>query len=211
MVKKGSRYMKWIWLFAVDIALISNFLAVAHASGFCAVTVVVTDHRGTRLNSIPVELHDSHNVVIARTETSNGIATFCDFGFGEHSIAVGGDSMGSVVVRRVKAVYGYDQKLTVVLNSMVSERALIGSPTRICSLYLRVSSENGDPVGGAQVSVVGSPMSVLTDSYGRAFFGIAAQQKSTIRIMAPNRNAETFDVICHELEEIERPVVLHAK
>jgi hypothetical protein len=111
----------------------------------------------------------------------------------------------------VKVVYGYEQRVTVILNSMVPERALIGSPTRICSVYLRVSAENGDPLPNAAVSIIGSPMRISTDRFGRAFFGITAKQGSVIEVVAANHNAKMLRVVCDELEEIEEAVVLGAK
>jgi hypothetical protein len=176
---------------------------------FCAVTLRVMDAEGTALHSIPLELVDSSGTVVSRTESAHGAARFCDFGFGEHSIIVGGDTQGSVVIRRISLIFDVEQRVSVVLNRTRLERFFLGKGPPSCRLYVRVSTSLGRPVAGATIrsdSIANARG--LSDSYGRVMWAVPVGASSTVTVAAPNYGSQQFVAACSKAGELERRVVL---
>jgi hypothetical protein len=78
------------------------------AADSCAVEVHVLSETPPHemLSNILVELKDPDEKVVSALRTELGIARFCDFGFGPHSIRVGGDSCNPVTVSGVRNYFG---------------------------------------------------------------------------------------------------------
>ena len=131
----------------VAFLLIALSARSGRASEFCAVTVAVTDEQGRFANSVPVELHDPEGKTVKRFDQGGGEVKFCDFGFGEHSILVGNDVPGSIVIRRVSLVYGVEQRFHVIAPNRIERFSL--SKEALCTVYLRVSSSGATPISNA--------------------------------------------------------------
>jgi len=117
------------------------------AGDLCAVTISVAAETSQPV-SAPAELIDSVERIVSSTRIVNGIAEFCDFGFGEHTIHIGGDSCGSITLHHVHLVSGVAQKFRVVLDNCLNG-AEGGRYPPSCLVYLRVASESGTKLGAA--------------------------------------------------------------
>lgn len=171
--------------------------------GHCAVQVTVTYPGGLPART-PVELLDAAGKVVARTETWEGKASFCDFGFGEHTILVGGDRCGSVAVRRVR-LQSWPQQFFVTWNSCGDQSGGRYPPS--CRLYLRVSSTGGTKLPAA-VTAPNDPRVIETDKYGRLWVGVPEGTTQEMVITAVGHKPERVQIACHGERDIEQAVVL---
>src|SRR5689334_4705056 len=124
----------------------------APGADFCALTVTVVDPGGGRTTlPLPVALLDSSGSVVQRTILERGQASFCDFGLGDHSVVVGSDlSCSPVIVQHVRLVFGHHQNLYVVDNELECPGNWDGGSLN-CGFYLRIRSETGEKLGGAEL------------------------------------------------------------
>jgi hypothetical protein len=112
-----------------------------------------------------VELRDENGRTEARSLAPQGVAEFCDFGFGLYSVAVGGTSCGAVVIPSIRLRFGVTQVYRVYLNRC----AVWDSIPQGCSVYFRVSDKDHHPLGGtAATSKAIGGGTTTADSYGRA-------------------------------------------
>ena len=169
----------------------------------CAVRVTVT-FPGGQPASTEVRLIDPKGKMVSVAETWDGETSFCDFGFGEHTIVVGGDECGSVAIRRVR-VRPQSQHFHVVLNRCAEEASHRYPPG--CLVYFRVSSQDGTGLA-ATVTLVERSWSVDTDRFGRLWVGIFEGTTREYVVHAPGHAAERVSVSCRHQQSIERAVVL---
>src|SRR5689334_20241327 len=83
--------------------------SVGFASDFCAITITVVSPGGEVTQyPFPVTLRDSSDKVVEEAVLQNGKASFCDFGFGDHSLVVG-EEMGCspIIIRHLRLRLGY--------------------------------------------------------------------------------------------------------
>lgn len=181
------------------------FTCLAGASDFCAVRIQVSDKEGRPVD-VPVELIDPSGKTVARTHSWQGDAEFCDFGFGEHSILVGGDACNSVLIQKVRLHYPEPQVFKVVLTFCPGQHFM----GNVCRVYFRVVDEAGDPAVAVAVQVQGVLRS-RTDRYGRALTLIRLERIETVTFSYEPYETKAIEVSCAARAPIERLVVLKRK
>jgi hypothetical protein len=209
-----SRYLKSFCLMATTctgVLFLAFRTTLAAIPTFCAVTVRVVDEDENPLRAVAVELVDPQDRTVERRITANdGTASFCDFGFGQHSVIVDKNAAASVVVRNITLAYGVPRKILVVLNRGITEFALISKHGPLCSAYLRISNDRGEPIAAARVAV-GSDTTTV-DEFGRVMFGVPIQKDPTpVVISAPGYHKNRLAVPCEKLRSFQREVVLVRK
>ncbi len=179
------------------------FVGWAAAADFCAVRLEVSDEEGRPLD-VRVELTDPSGKTVAHTHSWQGEAEFCDFGFGEHSILVGGDTCNSVLIRKVRLTYHHPQTFKVGLT-MCPSKHFMGTA---CGVYFRVTDEGGEPAVAVAVHVEGVLQS-RTDRYGRALTLIRLGRTETVTFSYEPYETKAIEVNCRG--PIEKLVVLKRK
>ncbi len=175
----------------------------SESQGHCAVRVAVVYPGGLPANT-EVRLLDPAGKVVATRMSWQGEASFCDFGFGEHTIVVGGERCGSVMVRGIR-VHPESQRFHVVLNRC-AERAGYGFPPA-CLVYFRFSARDGIPLQ-AQVSMPNDSRVLVADRYGRLWVGAEEGAAQEYVIAAAGYAPKRVVVQCNEMKLIEKAVVL---
>ncbi len=178
---------------------------LAAADDSCAIRVQVSDEEGRPLD-VRLELMDPSGKTVAHTHSWQGEAQFCDFGFGEHSILVGGDTCNSVLIRKVRVAYPDPQTFKVVLTICPGGH-FMGTA---CGAYFRVTDEGGEPAVAVAVQVEGVTQSI-TDRYGRALALIRLRRTEKVTFSYEPYETKTIEVNCKGLGQIERRIVLKRK
>jgi hypothetical protein len=173
---------------------------------FCAVELSVTLPDGSPIISATAELLNAEAVVVQRQLITNGSGTFCDFGFGPHSIRVGHGSSLTTTISGIKLIFGQTQHLRVVLNSH-PEAGSGGAVGTACRALLRLQSPNGDPIAGVTVTYRGN--SAESDNYGRVLLLVPLKQFTAIAVQKVGFQSKDLSLSCSEpYEFIERNVYL---
>jgi hypothetical protein len=194
------RFINWILLWFLPT------LAFA-GTDFCAVRLEIVNPVGKPMTA-PVELIDAEGRVVQNTKAPNGKVEFCDLGFGEHTIRIGGDQCGFVTLHRIRFVYGVAQYFRVVLNDcMIGGDGGTFPPS--CLVYFRVSSEAGKKLSDAQADTEGGVYAVRADSYGRIFTFVLNGKSQEFVISSPGYASRTVHVSCRSYDHIAEAVVLH--
>jgi hypothetical protein len=195
-----SRMMdRSIWLFLITVS------SAWSADDFCAVTVNVVDPMGEPI-SVPVELAAVGGRVIDKQLAHDGVARFCDFGFGDHTIRVGEDC-GFVTLNRIRLVYQHPQWFRVVLNyCTIGGDGGVFPPS--CLVYIRVSSQAGAKLSGAEASLEGGQHIVPADRYGRLYFAIRQGASYAYKVSAAGYADHVVRLSCENPTRIERAVEL---
>ena len=177
--------------------------SVAAAGDLCGVTVRVADETGIPL-SVPVRLFGPDEKLVIATESNrDGIAQFCDFGFGLHSILVGDDNCNSVMIRRVRFPFPEQYEFRVVLSRCANRGGYIGNA---CEAYIRVVLETGEPASGVEVAASGS--SVKTDRYGRASLLVHMGKQLQLTLWGPEYETTGVPIDCGDRWRIEKQVLV---
>jgi hypothetical protein len=192
------------------------------AADFCAAKVFVVDGSGKPVQT-SARLIDPSGKVVESHATSDGSAEFCDFGFGDHTIRIGDDCV--VTITDVRVHYGQQHNYSAIYNcprrpgdsSIISGLLLDGDGwvqlmlaedggfVKACSVYLRISSEDGTKLAEAEVTGGTTyPNPIVADRFGRMFFAIPRNSTQRIAISALGYSGESIDVTCEE-----RAVALH--
>lgn len=181
----------------------------AVAEEFCAVTVLVVDNAETPLR-VPLRLTGPDGKIVAVASTDkDGRASFCDFGFGDHSIEVYPDALNSVMIRRVRLAYLSHQDFKVILTvpKYGGERA-----GDACLAYFRVASASGHAGSGVLVQIAGQLPDVKTDTYGRALRLIdSSAQDTAVTFSGPRYETQTIHISCAGRFQVEQLVVMKLK
>ena len=184
-------------------------LAIAYlrlyAAEFCAVKILLVDVHG-KPGSALVELRDASGKTIQEDFGENGEAQFCDFGFGEHSIRVGGTSCASVIIPGIHLDMGNPQTSRVYLNPCGSgERVLLG-----CRVYFRVTSQGIPPLplAGVVISTTPNTKRAETDTYGRVQIDLSVSKSYSITFDKAGYSKTTTAIDCTKPKYTERSVRL---
>lgn len=172
-----------------------------YAKDLCAVRVLIEG-----LPAASVELVDASGKTVAQTAPINGVAEFCDFGFGEHSIVVGGDACGSVVIRKVRLYKGGTQEFHVVLQGCAGTGGSVFPPS--CLTYFRVSSSTGEKLPAVTVTVPNDDRVFKGDGYGRVWLGMLNGASQTFTFSATGHRSSSITFHCENYQNIEHSVVL---
>src|SRR5437870_5673007 len=141
---------------------------------FCAVQLFVADAiAGDPVVSAVAELIDQSGRVTQTEKILNGQAKFCDFGFGRYSIRIHDERSDclSTEIKNVHVIYGHSQLIRAQLNSCSDEGDGGGNA---CFTYVRVTSTEGRPIKGAEITRGKGMDTHYTDSYGRVQLSVTA-------------------------------------
>ncbi len=177
------------------------------AQDFCAVKLIVTTHNGMPVADTSAEIRDESGQVVGRTRVVNGKAEFCDFGFGPHSILVGGSQCAAVELKDVRLRFGLPQTFQVILNLCMD----YGTQGNACFYYFRVSSENGEPLSSVNVSNQKISKYSVTDRYGRVQAAVGIGQKDVFQFTKQGYQPERFSMSCDSLKETEEKAIVLKK
>jgi hypothetical protein len=191
------------------VLLLSAFAQHLRAADFCAVRVTISTPYSAPA-STPVALIDADSHIVKKFDSINGVAEFCDFGFGEYSIRVGSDQCGQVTLGHIQLVYGLPQHFSVVLNPCLMG-ADGGRYPPSCLVYFRVASSEGTGLGSAFITVAGDTRQFKADQYGRIFTGLRNGSSKDFTISADGFEDQIVPVSCKSYETIEKAVSLSAK
>jgi hypothetical protein len=175
------------------------------AQDFCAVRVSIFEPDGEPV-SPPATLIGPDGKVVQSFTAVNGHAEFCDFGFGEHTIHIGGDECGSVTLPHISFVFGVPQEFEVVLNPCF--RGGDDGRRPVCVVYFRVTSADGKKLGAAELSVEGAKRVIHADGFGRIFTGVPNGAAQDYKLSAPGYADKMLHVSCRAFETIQKAVKL---
>jgi len=182
---------------------------VAFGSDFCALSITVVSPNGLTIPyPLPITLVDSTGRVEEQTTTRDGKASFCDFGFGDHTVIVGSEEgCGSVVMPHIRLRLGSHQELKIVHNICSG----VGEGGRLnCAFYLRIRSDNGQKLAGAELWSQGNLL-LKADQYGRALVPVTKGTTREYEVRSPCHQNDEIHLSCTHNEESEREVILHSK
>jgi len=179
------------------------------APAFCAIKLLVTDEDGSPL-AVPVALINKSRetkAVILTDEYGGG--RLCDFDFGVYDILVGWDSCNSVEILNVRLEYGREQEFKVSLNTPCRGRSELWGEA--CQVYVRVSSDKGQPVPSATITRSGSRDPYRPDSYGRTLMLVGKNETAVLTVGAPDFADTIFYQACEGRQRVEREIILKGK
>lgn len=146
----------------------------------CALEVHVVGRDSTPKDAVKVHLRDPKGQVVDEATTINGIASFCDFGFGPHSLSVGDADCMPIIVKNIRIDFEATQSIRVLDNEC---RGGDGG-TNACHIRFRIrDSRNSTPIERASV-VVGEALRWHSDKYGRVTVGVLQGRTNTFKIEA---------------------------
>jgi hypothetical protein len=170
---------------------------------FCAVKVFVTDLAG-KPAAAGVRLLDSEGKVVTEAVSERGEASFCDFGFGDHSIEVGANTYAHTIIPNVRVLFGRTLKYWVYLNEGGQGDVIpIG-----CTTYYRIASPQGERLPGASVTSEPPGIQVRADDYGRALVNLATHETFVLVFSKPGYAPARLDVDCTRPDFLERSITL---
>jgi hypothetical protein len=168
---------------------------VCRGETFCAVQLSVKFPDGTPVPAAIADLIDPNGQIAQSRRVVQGSASFCDFGFGRHSIRIHAldSDCASTLIENIRLEYGYNQKLSVIFNSCPFEGDAAGNA---CFTYIRVISEAGQALPGVMVSDSMDRSGVATDSYGRTEVNVHVGSRSDFELRKPGFRPATMHLEC---------------
>lgn len=175
---------------------------------FCALRVLVTHTGGELPYDTVVRLLDPSGKEVAREQTWRGEASFCDFGFGEHTLVVGRDDECGRV-----AVYGIRLRLHTQFSHVVNNLCTPPFSHRYppsCLVYFRVASRDGVKLR-ATVQTPAGRVLAETDKYGRAWVGAREGFTEEYLVISEGYEPAKVTVRCENQRDIEQEVLLQPR
>jgi len=173
------------------------------AADLCGVKVRVASDTGMPL-SVPAQLFGPNGKLVRATESGrDGVAEFCDFGFGQHSILVGDDSCNSVMIRKVHFPFPEQYEFRIVLTPCAGRGAYFGNS---CEAYVRAVTESGEPASGVEMAASGP--SVRADKYGRASVPLRLDKQEQLTLWGPEYETTGVPIECGDRWRIEKQVLV---
>jgi hypothetical protein len=173
------------------------------SADFCAAKVLLTNQFGKPATAL-VQLRDNSGNVVQQRMARQGVAEFCDFGFGEHSFEIAGSSCSAIVVPHVKLRFGVEQVFRVYLNPCTVGENLF---PRNCVYYFRVGSAD-QKLSGVTITSQPAGVSATTDSFGRAEIWVRKGERKLVEFAKVGYVTYHLDVACESPGYNEREVVL---
>ncbi|MEP7367836.1 MAG: hypothetical protein ABI972_31630 [Acidobacteriota bacterium] len=186
--------------------LLHGALLVA-SQEMCGLTVKVITPVGAPFSGMPVQLIGPAGATIQEQSTdAQGIARFCDFGFGPHTLLVDDKTCLPVVVKNVRLDLRAEQTVTIVKNSCAH---WMGS--RGCSVYLRVGDESKRAIPSPLLEVEGVAEPIDGDRFGRLRATLSPNSSARFRVSAGGYLSRNIEIPCSQFEDIELNVTLNSK
>jgi hypothetical protein len=172
----------------------------------CAVTVIVKEPNGQPwIGNTDVALLNGDGDVVQKKTLVDGRVTFCDFGFGLHSIMIGTPTRcGSTQILNVRFLFPAEQVFVATLNICMQfgGSGIAGG----CFLNLRAIDQDGRPV---PYPVATSPGRAQSGTVGGFIpFGLPLNETTRVRITASGFNEVLIDKQCPEPALHEQVIVM---
>ena len=189
---------------AAKLLFLSTVIAPSYiwAQDFCALTVDLQKFDGQPASRTPVVLKDSLGKVVFEDSVAGPKVEICDFGFGRHTLIVGGcytTEISNLVLR-----LGHEVHLTVKKNKCPAE---VSRTT--CLVYLRVRAKAD--MGLSDVSLSWEPDAGppgRTDRFGRVESFLPLTASRVLVLAKPGYNTERIELRCAEIHDIEQEVTM---
>lgn len=161
---------------------------------FCAVKIEIQSLSGEDTDGLEVRLLNADGERVATSFVRDGTATFCDFGFGKHSVRIDTPYHHSVSIHDIELEPGKTQLFKVVLSVRLSYQASGGNA---CMAYLRVLSTDRKPIQRPVVAFAPEfDYRVIGDEYGRAIFLVPLELKSRVVIYSRSHKPREVRLEC---------------
>lgn len=180
----------------VAILGLPELLAGGQDTSFCALTISVLREAGSPVPAAHIDLIDPSGKVVQSQNTVEGRASFCDIGFGYHSIRVRSDrpltDICETTVKNVKAIYGRSQHIDIIMNICLYGAQTAGNA---CPTYLRISSPDGEKLHNVKIHW-GDSQTFVTDEYGRTQIGIGTESTAELTIEKEGFVTQKTSIAC---------------
>jgi len=170
----------------------------------CAVTVTVVNEA-----TIPIKAQQEvlligpAGQVVGSSRTQDGVARFCEFGFGPHHILVGNPSnCGAVEIKNVRYDPFRDQSFRVYLNPCLGGSQLSTG----CVALLRVVNGKGDPVVNAVSMARGKVRQ--SDRSSLFIYRLRVGEELAVSFEADGYQPADTTLACRYIQLFEREIVL---
>jgi hypothetical protein len=172
------------------------------AQDFCALTVDLQRFDGQPASRTPVMLKDSSGKVVFEDPVAGPKVEICDFGFGRHTLVVGGcytTEIPDLVLR-----LGHPVHLTVRKNECPAE---VWRST--CSVYLRIRDQSGTGIGDVDLiwDPAGGPRG-RSDRYGRVESFLPLKTSGVAVLYKRGYSTERIELRCNEVRDIEQEITM---
>jgi hypothetical protein len=163
-------------------------------SPHCAATVIVKEPNGQPwLGNTEVALLNRDGDAVQKKTLVNGRVTFCDFGFGLHSILIGSPTRcGSAQILNVRFLFPAEQVFVATINmcKQFGGSGIAGG----CFLHLRAVDQDGHPVPNPVATSSGRAQSGTAGGF--IPFGLRLNGTTRVRITAPGFQEAVIDKQC---------------
>ena len=180
--------------FSILILLLSSaaFCQFEAPNAECRLVIRVSYGDGSLVDIGHVELLDPAGKTIQQVPLHHGRASFCDFGFGEHSVVV---RAGPCLASRWDGVVlnpKRTRELKVVMNCDSGEDGL----SNFCEFYLRVRGEQDVSIPNASIRDPSGDILAKADSYGRILYVLRQGTRQSIIPAAPGWTGSGLTLEC---------------
>jgi hypothetical protein len=191
----------------LEFVLFNVVICGSSAQDFCAVTVEVEGIHGQLVNRVDVALEDSSGKVVEKQVALGGVARFCDFDFGRHSVVVDPGRCGERRIDNVEILLGIEQLIPVITQPCPLQDIQMSG----CEAWLRIMNDSGRPLTGARVRPTSSDeqWEGTADRFGRLAVGVPIRTSKTFQVAAPGYGYLELELNCPTLDIIRRRVILH--
>ncbi len=170
---------------------------------FCAFTVHIVGAQGVNNHEGYVELLDERGQKIGEQWAKDGLARFCDVGFGRFTVQLRNIGCPPTAI---SGLIASSRPQTLHLTPNLCDQPL-GLTPEGCWVYLRFVSNDGKAVGGMRPLEAATNSRLVSDGYGRMFFAIGLGDTKQIRFRGERGEVEgTVGLVCDKVSRIEKSV-----
>ncbi len=172
------------------------------ATEFCALRVKVLGPEGSPVETDVVLRDETGKVRQTGVSDRNGIADFCDVGFGLFDVVVGSNMCGQVAVKYLSTIWPHTRQVNVIYHNCHSN-----IPPSGCEVLLRIHSTDERPVKGVSFTGTGMPSGSATDSYGRLMAFLLWGKRLDGVLVKAGYQASHVSILCqpgprYQIEEV---------
>ncbi len=172
------------------------------AAEFCALRVKVLGPEGSPVETDVVLRDETGKARQTGVSDRDGVADFCDVGFGLFDVVVGSNMCGQVVVKYLSTIWPHTRQVDVTYHNCHSN-----IPPSGCEVLLRIHSTDDRPVKGVSFTGIGMPSGSATDSYGRLMAFLLWGKRLEGVLAKPGYEAPHVSILCqpgpmYRIEEV---------
>ena len=141
-------------------------------------------------------------------QTVNGIANFCDIGWGTFSVIVGQEMCGQVEVKHLYISQSATLQVPVLYKNCHGNLFDLA-----CSVIFRIRDPADRPIPSAKIEIAGQSGSTFTpDVWGRTFFGVQFGRTADVKVTAEGYVSDERRVECaRDKPHLEESIRLQQK